>query len=76
MQNASVVLEKLASNNNLTPEVISNVLKDAVGFNMDKATEEIIDAKNAEIRELRKYKALWESRNTTASSDKVVSMKV
>ena len=76
MQNASIVLEKLASNNNLTPEVISNVLKDAVGFKMDEATEEIIDAKNAEIRELRKYKALWESRNTTASSDKVVSMKV
>ena len=76
MQNASIVLEKLASNNNLTPEVISNVLKDAVGFKMDEATEEIIDAKNAEIRELRKYKALWESRKTTASSDKVVSMKV
>ena len=76
MQNASIVLEKLASNNNLTPEVISNVLKDAVGFKMDEATEEIIDAKNAEIRELRKYKALWESRNTTASSDKVVPMEV
>ena len=75
MQNASIVLEKLASNDNLTPEVISNVLKDAVGFKMDEATEEIIDAKNAEIRELRKYKALWESRNTTASSDKVVPMK-
>ena len=74
MQNASIVLEKLASNDNLTPEVISNVLKDAVGFKMDEATEEIIDAKNAEIRELRKYKALWESRNTTASSDKVVPM--
>ena len=83
MQNASIVLEKLASNNNLTPEVISNVLKDAVGFNMDKATEEILDSKNEQIRglkeenkELRKYKALWESRNTTASSDKVVSMKI
>ena len=83
MQNASIVLEKLASNNNLTPEVISNVLKDAVGFKMDEATEEILDAKNEQIRglkeenkELRKYKALWESRNTTASSDKVVSMKV
>lgn len=81
MQNASIVLEKLASNNNLTPEVISNVLKDAVGFKMDEATEEILDAKNEQIRglkeenkELRKYKALWESRNTTASSDKVVSM--
>ena len=76
MQNASIVLEKLASNDNLTPEVISDILKNAVGFKMDEATEEIIDAKNAEIRELRKYKALWESRNTTASSDKVVSMKV
>ena len=83
MQNASIVLEKLASNNNLTPEVISNVLKDAVGFKMDEATEEILDSKNEQIRglkeenkELRKYKALWESRNTTASSDKVVSMKV
>ena len=83
IQNASIVLEKLASNNNLTPEVISNVLKDAVGFKMDEATEEILDSKNEQIRglkeenkELRKYKALWESRNTTASSDKVVSMKV
>ena len=82
MQNASIVLEKLASNNNLTSEVISNVLKDAVGFKMDEATEEILDSKNEQIRglkeenkELRKYKALWESRNTTAS-DKVVSMKV
>ena len=82
IQNASIVLEKLASNNNLTPEVISNVLKDAVGFNMDKETEEILDSKNEQIRglkeenkELRKYKALWESRNA-ASSNKVVSMKV
>lgn len=80
MQNASIVLEKLASNNNLTPEVISNVLKDAVGFKMDEATEKILDSKNEQIRglkeenkELRKYKALWESRNTTAS-DKVVPM--
>ena len=81
MQNASIVLEKLASNNNLTPEVISNVLKDAVGFKMDEATEEILDSKNEQIRglkeenkELRKYKALWESRNVAASSDKVVPM--
>ena len=83
MQNASIVLEKLASNNNLTPEVISNVLKDAVGFKMDEATEEILDSKNEQIRglkeenkELRKYKALWESRNVAASSDKVVPMEV
>ena len=83
LQNASIVLEKLASTDNLTSETISDILKNAVGFNMDKAAEEILDSKNEQIRglkeenkELRKYKALWESRNTTASSDKVVSMKV
>ena len=77
MDNAMKVINKLAEKD-FTAEDLSNVLKDAVGFNMDKATEEIIDAKNAEIRELKKYKALWEGRNVTASttiSDKVVPIK-
>lgn len=76
MDNAMKVINKLAEKD-FTAEDLSNVLKDAVGFNMDKATEEIIDAKNAEIRELKKYKALWEGRNTTASttSDKIVQIK-
>ena len=76
MDNAKKVVNKLAEKD-FTAEDLSNVLKDAVGFNMDKATEEIIDAKNAEIRELKKYKALWEGRNATTSttSDKVVPIK-
>lgn len=50
-----------------TAESLSKVLKDAVEFNMDDATAEILDAKNAEIRELKKYKALWEARNTVTA---------
>ena len=50
-----------------TAENLSKVLKDAVEFNMDDATAEILDAKNAEIRELKKYKALWEARNTATA---------
>lgn len=74
MDKAMKVINKLAEKD-FTEDDFSNALKDAVGFEMDKATEEIIDAKNAEIRELKKYKALWEGRNATASttSDKVVS---
>ena len=76
MDNAMKVINKLAEKD-FTAEDLSNVLKDAVGFDMDKATEEIIDAKNEEIRELKKYKALWEGRNATASttSDKIVQIK-
>lgn len=50
-----------------TVENLSKALKDAVEFNMDDATAEILDAKNAEIRELKKYKALWEARNTATA---------
>ena len=49
----------------MTEENIANVIKEAADFNLDDASKEIIDAKNAEIRELKKYKTLWESRNTS-----------
>ena len=76
MEKAMKVINKLAEKD-FTADDLSNALKDAVGFEMDKATEEIIDAKNEEIRELKKYKALWEGRNATAptASDKVVPIK-
>lgn len=76
MDKAMKVINKLAEKD-FTADDLSNAIKDAVGFEMDKATEEIIDAKNAEIRELKKYKALWEGRNATAptASDKVVPIK-
>lgn len=37
----------------ITPEVLTDVIKNAVGFDMDKASSEIIDAKNEEIRKLK-----------------------
>lgn len=66
IQTGMTVMKKLADNNvELNQETISSVIKDAVAFDMDKATADIIDSKNEEIRELRKYKMLWDSRNLT-----------
>lgn len=48
------VMEKIAKSKvKLTPEVLSKIVKDASAFNMDKATAEILDAKNDEIRALK-----------------------
>lgn len=64
IQTGMTVMKKLADNNvELNQETISSIIKDAVAFDMDKATADIIDSKNEEIRELRKYKMLWDSRN-------------
>ena len=66
IQTGMTVMKKLADNNvELNQETISSIIKDAVAFNMDKATADIIDSKNEEIRELRKYKMLWDSRKLT-----------
>ena len=53
MKNGLEIMKKL-SDKELTTDTLSEVIKNAVGFDMDKATAEIIDAKNAEIRELKK----------------------
>lgn len=64
IQTGMTVMKKLADNNvELNQETISSIIKDAVAFDMDKATADIIDLKNEEIRELRKYKMMWDSRN-------------
>ena len=60
--------DKINQNNDTTQS------KKEVSQNLDEKTKEILDAKNKEIRELKKYKALWESRNVT-NSDKIVPMK-
>ena len=72
IKNASSIMKKIASGE-ITVNSLSSALKEAVGFTMDEAMSEILDAKNAEIKELKKYKTLWEARNAT--SDKVVPMK-
>lgn len=59
------VLLKL-KDSDMTEESISNIIKNAVGFDMDKATQDIIDEKNKQIVELQKYKELYEARNVIA----------
>lgn len=59
------VLQKL-NDSDMTVNSISKIIKDAVGFDMDKATAEIIDAKNEKITELQKYKALDDAKNVLA----------
>ena len=51
--NVVSVMNKIAESD-ITPEAITKAIKDAVAFDMDSATEEIIDAKNEQIRELKK----------------------
>lgn len=54
-------------------ESVTDVIKEASNFNLDKATAEIIDSKNEEIRKLKdenkkllKFRTLHESRNVIA----------
>lgn len=51
--NVVSVMNKIAESD-ITPEAITKAIKDAVAFDMDSATEEIIDAKNEQIRDLKK----------------------
>lgn len=51
--NVVSIMNKIAESD-ITPEAITKAIKDAVAFDMDSATEEIIDAKNEQIRELKK----------------------
>lgn len=59
------VLLKL-KDSNMTEESIANIIKGAVGFDLDKAAQDIINDKNKQIFELQKYKALYEARNVSA----------
>ena len=45
----------------LTPDTISEIVKKSVDFDMDKATQEILDDKNKQIRELKEKLAKLES---------------
>ena len=47
----------------LTQESLAEIIKNATGFEMNDEMKNIIDEKNKEIRELKKYKMLWDSRN-------------
>lgn len=69
---AKDVLIKLKESD-MTEESISKIIKDAVGFDIDKASEEIIESKNEQIRQknhkivdLQMYKALHNAKNVLA----------
>ena len=72
MQTVIQVAQKLKDSNiPITKEFITQVIRDAAAFDFDNATKEILDGKNEQIKnlsdenkELRKYKMLWDSRNT------------
>lgn len=59
------VLLKL-KDSNMTEKSITNIIKGAVGFDMDKVAQDIINDKNKQIVELQKYKELYEARNVSA----------
>ena len=54
VENARKLAEKFANGD------MAKALKEAANFDVDKASQEIIDAKNAEIEELKKRNALLE----------------
>lgn len=72
MQTVIQVAQKLKDSNiPITKEFITQVIRDAAAFDFDNATKEILDSKNEQIKnlsdenkELRKYKMLWDFRNT------------
>lgn len=42
---------------NITPDILTDVIKDAVAFDMDKVSVDIIDSKNKQIKELKGVKS-------------------
>lgn len=71
---AALNVMRQLSEKDFTKDDMADVIKKAANFDLDKAATEIIDAKNAKIRELKKYKTLWEVRNVVAD-DKVIPFK-
>lgn len=57
------------SEKNFTKDDLTDAIKKAAHFDLDKASAEIIDAKNAQIKELKKYKVLWETRNAVSDNN-------
>lgn len=80
MKDATTVMKKLAESD-MTKDDIVDIMKESAGFDMDKASEEIINAKNEQIKEkdkrihelanqvtdLRKYKEQNEAKNVLAN---------
>ena len=61
MEFSRAIIQKIASSDfELNEQTLAKVIKDAANFDVDKASQEIIDAKNKQIEELQKRNALLE----------------
>lgn len=61
IESSRAIIEKVASSDfELNEQTLAKVIKDAADFDIDKASQEIIDAKNKQIEELQKRNALLE----------------
>lgn len=61
MEFSRAIIQKIASSDfELNERTLAKVIKDAADFDIDKASQEIIDAKNKQIEELQKRNALLE----------------
>ena len=64
IESSRAIIEKIASSDfELNEQTLAKVIKDAANFDVDKASQEIIDAKNKQIEELQKRNALLEKQH-------------
>ena len=64
MEFSRAIIQKIASSDfELNEQTLAKVIKDAADFDIDKASQEIIDAKNKQIEELQKRNALLEKQH-------------
>lgn len=83
IENGKTFIDKLKETGfDVSPENLTKIVKDAAAFDVDKASQDIIDAKNEQIkklqeenRELKKVKGNFSARNVVAQSgSKVTTM--
>lgn len=83
IENGKTFIDKLKETGfDVSPENLTKIVKDAAAFDVDKASQDIIDAKNEQIkklqeenRELKKVKGNFSARNVIAQSgSKVTTM--
>lgn len=82
IENGKTFIDKLKETGfDVSPENLTKIVKDAAAFDIDKASQDIIDAKNNQIkklqeenRELKKVKGSFSARNVMAQSGSKVTI--
>ena len=81
IENGKTFIDKLKETGfDVSPENLTKIVKDAAAFDIDKASQDIINAKNEQIkklqeenRELKKVKGNFSARNVIAQSESKVT---